>query len=72
MDIVNNSSSVAPSCPSAFQILENAPAEGLPPPYHSTVDISRLLAIPIGSRNASEIRAVMAHKDNETNSSPQV
>ena len=68
----DNSSSVAPSYPSAFKILEKAPAEGLPPPYHSAVDIERLLAIPIGSRNASEIEAVMAHKKNESNSSPQI
>ena len=67
-----NSSLVAPSCPSAFQILENAPAEGLPPPYHTAVDINRLLAIPAASRNASEIRAVIAHKENETTSSSQV
>ena len=67
-----NSSLVAPSCPSAFQILENAPAEGLPPPYHAAVDINRLLAIPTASRNASEIKAVIAHRENETTSSSQV
>ena len=67
-----NLSLVAPSCPSAFQILENAPAEGLPPPYHTAVDINRLLAIPTASRNASEIKAVIAHRENETTSSSQV
>ena len=65
-----NSPAIAPSCPSAYEMLANAPAEGLPPPYHSTVDIERLLAIPKPSRTASEIQAVIAHFEGKNTSPP--
>ena len=66
------SPAIAPSCPSAYEMLAMAPAEGLPPPYHSTVDIDRLIAIPKPDRTASEIQAVIAHFEGKNNSPHQV
>ena len=56
-----NEAVVTPSCPTAIQIQENDPVQEAPPAYYSTVDINRLLGIPIANRNAFETRAVMRH-----------
>ena len=57
-----NESVVAPSCPTAFQIQENAPIQDAPPAYHSALDIKRLLDIPTADRNPFETKAVITHK----------
>ena len=56
-----NESVVTPSCPTAIQIQGNDPVQEAPPAYYSTVDINRLLDIPIANRNAFETRAVLRH-----------
>merc|ERR1712030_246179 len=56
-----NNVAVTPSCPPAIQIQRNDPVQESPPAYYSTVDINRLLVIPIADRNAFETRAVMRH-----------
>ena len=67
-----NSSLFAPSCPSAFQIQDNAPAQEFTPPNHAAVAIKRLLAIPTASRNSSETEALIAHMENELTPLSQV
>ena len=56
-----NEAVATPSCPTAIQIQGNDPVQEAPPAYYSTVDINRLLGIPIADRNAFETRAVMRH-----------
>ena len=52
---------MTPSCPTAIQIQENDPVQEAPPAYYSTVDINRLLDIPIADRDAFETIAVLRH-----------
>ena len=58
---VCNNVAVVPSAPPAIQIQNIAPIQEAPPAYHSTVDIKRLLSIPVANRDAFETRAVMRH-----------
>ena len=57
-----------------MQIQNIAPIQEAPPAYHSTVDIERLLSIPVTDRDPYETRAVMRHLRMQENSEtlPQV
>ena len=69
---VYNSRLYAPSCPSASQIQDDAPAQEIFSPTNAAIAIKRLLAIPTEIRNSSETEALIAHMENELNSFPQV
>ena len=58
-----DSSLFAPSCPSASQIQDNAPAQEITPPSHAAMAIKRLVAIPTASGNSSETEALIAHME---------
>ena len=56
-----NETVVTPPCPSAPKIQEEVPIQDAPPAYHSTVDINKILNIPIPDRNAFETRRALRH-----------
>ena len=47
--------------PPVMQVQNIAPIQDAPPAYHSTVEIERLLSIPVADRDPYETRAVMRH-----------
>ena len=69
---VYNSRLYAPSCPSASQIQDDAPAQGIFQPTNAAIAIKRLLAIPTEIRSSSETEALIVHMENELISFPQV
>ena len=69
---VYNSRLYTPSCPSASQIQDDAPAQGISPPTSAAIAINKLLAIPTEIRSSSDTEALIVHMENELNAFPQV
>merc|ERR1712030_195270 len=67
-----NETVVTPSCPTASQIQEVVPVQDAPPAYHSTVDISKILDIPIADRNPFETRRALRHLAENNEKSPSL
>ena len=60
---IRNNTIVTPSAPKMQEEvpIQVALVQDAPPPYHSTVDINKILDIPIPERTAAETRRALRH-----------